>query len=352
MAMVGFPNQKPIFINQKTMKVAINGFGRIGRQALHIILKEKRKLEVVAINDLTDNATLAHLFAFDSTYGRYPGVVKAKGKDSIEVDGKVIKIYAEKDPIALPWKKLKVDVVLECSGHFTDVEGASKHLKAGAKRVIISAPTKGDKLADANIVMGVNEHVFNPKKHFIISNASCTTNCLAPVAKVLNDTFGIKRGIMTTVHAATNDQRILDLPHKDLRRARSTLQSMIPTSTGAAKAVGLVIPEMKGRLTGISVRVPLPTVSLVDLTVDVEKRATPESVNAAFVRYAKKNPKIMVVETRPLVSKDFQMDPHSTSVDALNTMVVGDHMIKVLAWYDNEWGYTNRLVDLAEYISK
>jgi len=334
------------------MKIAINGFGRIGRQALHIILQEKRKLEVVAINDLTDNATLAHLFAFDSTYGRYPGRVEAVGKDSIKVDGKVIKIYAEKDPVLLPWKKLGVDVVLECSGHFTKVEDAKKHLKAGAKRVIISAPTSGDIPADANIVMGVNEHIFNSKKHFILSNASCTTNCLAPVAKVLNDTFGIKRGIMTTVHAATNDQRILDLPHKDLRRARSTLLSMIPTSTGAAKAVGLVIPELKGKLTGISVRVPLPTVSLVDLTVDVEKKATPESVNAAFVKYAKKNPSIMVVETRPLVSKDFQMDPHSASVDALNTMVVGDHMVKVLAWYDNEWGYTNRLVDLAEYISK
>jgi len=334
------------------MKIAINGFGRIGRQALHIILREKRKLEVVAINDLTDNATLAHLFAFDSTYGRYPGKVEAVGKDSIRVDGKTIKIYAEKDPVNLPWKKLGVEVVLECSGHFTDPELASKHLKAGAKRVIVSAPCSGVKPADANIVMGVNEKIFNAKKHFIISNASCTTNCLAPVAKVLNDAFKIKSGIMTTVHAATNDQRILDLPHKDLRRARSTLQSMIPTSTGAAKAVGLVIPELKGKLTGISVRVPLPTVSLVDLTVNLEKKVTVESVNAALDSYAKKNPRIMVVETRPLVSKDFQMDPHSASVDALNTMVVSDHMVKVLAWYDNEWGYTNRLVDLAEYISK
>lgn len=334
------------------MKIAINGFGRIGRQALHIILKEKRHLEVVAINDLTDNATLAHLFAFDSTYGRYPGVVKAKGKDSIEVDGKVIKIYAEKDPLALPWKKLGVEVVLECSGHFTDPELASKHLKAGAKRVIVSAPCSGVKPADANIVMGVNEKIFDPKKHFIISNASCTTNCLAPVAKVVHDVFKIKRGVMTTIHSATNDQRILDLPHKDLRRARSTLQNMIPTSTGAAKAVGLVIPDLKGKLTGISVRVPLPTVSLVDLVAEVEKKATPESVNAALVAYSKKNPRIMMVETRPLVSKDFQQDPHSASVDALNTMVVGDHMVKVLAWYDNEWGYTTRLVDLAEFISK
>jgi glyceraldehyde 3-phosphate dehydrogenase len=334
------------------MKIAINRFGRIGRQALHIILQEKRKLEVVAINDLTDNATLAHLFAFDSTYGRYPGTVSAKGKDSIEVDGKVIKIYAEKDPVNLPWKKLGVDVVLECSGHFTKVEDAKKHLDAGAKRVIISAPTSGETPADANIVMGVNENIFDAKKHFILSNASCTTNCLAPVAKVLNDAFTIKRGIMTTIHAATNDQRILDLPHKDLRRARSTLMSMIPTSTGAAKAVALVIPELKGKLTGISVRVPLPTVSLVDLTVDVEKKVTPEDVNNALVAYAKKNPKIMQVETRPLVSVDFKQDSHSSSVDALNTMVMGENMVKVLAWYDNEWGYTTRLVDLAEYISK
>jgi glyceraldehyde 3-phosphate dehydrogenase len=334
------------------MKIAINGFGRIGRQALHIILQEKRDLEVVAINDLTDNATLAHLFAFDSTYGRYPGKVEAVGTDSIKVDGKTIKIYAEKDPANLPWKKLGVEVVLECSGKFTKVDDVQKHIDAGAKRVIISAPTSGDKPADANIVMGVNEKTFDSKKHFIISNASCTTNCLAPVAKVLNDSFGIKSGIMTTVHAATNDQRILDLPHKDLRRARSTLQSMIPTSTGAAKAVGLVIPELKGKLTGISVRVPLPTVSLVDLTVNLDKKVTVESVNAAMVAYAKKNPRIMVVETRPLVSKDFQMDPHSASVDAPNTMVVGDSMVKVLAWYDNEWGYTNRLIDLAEYIAK
>ncbi len=334
------------------MKIAINGFGRIGRQALHIILQEKRDLEVVAINDLTDNATLAHLFAFDSTYGRYPGKVEAVGKDSIKVDGKTIKIYAEKDPVALPWGKLGVEVVLECSGHFTDPELASKHIQAGAKRVIVSAPCSGTKPADANIVMGVNEDIFDPKKHFIISNASCTTNCLAPVAKVLNDTFGIKRGFMTTVHAATNDQRILDLPHKDLRRARSTLLSMIPTSTGAAKAVGLVIPELKGKMTGISVRVPLPTVSLVDLVVEVEKKASVESVNEAFAKYAKKNPRIMVVETRPLVSVDFKQDSHSASIDALNTMVLQDQMVKVLAWYDNEWGYTTRLVDLAEYISK
>jgi glyceraldehyde 3-phosphate dehydrogenase len=218
--------------------------------------------------------------------------------------------------------------------------------------VIVSAPCKGDKGADITIVMGVNEEKFNPKKHFIISNASCTTNCLAPVVKALNDKFGIKRGIMTTVHAVTNDQKILDLPHKDLRRARSCIQSMIPTSTGAAKAVGLVIPEVAGKLTGTSVRVPLPTVSLVDLTVDTKKNVTVESVNAAFEAYAKKHPKIMHVEKKPLVSKDFQMDTHSTIVDALSTLVIDDNMLKVFAWYDNEWGYSCRMVDLAEYISK
>ncbi|MFH1012440.1 MAG: type I glyceraldehyde-3-phosphate dehydrogenase [Candidatus Peregrinibacteria bacterium] len=334
----------------KKTKIAINGFGRIGRQVLHIILKEKRPLTVVAINDLTDNKTLAHLFAFDSTYGRWPGKVEAKGADRIVIDGKAIKIYAEPDPAKLPWKKLGVDIALECSGRFTKVDDAAMHLKAGAKRVIVSAPCKGDKKADANIVMGVNEKIFNPKRHRIISNASCTTNCLAPVVKALHDAFKVQRGLMTTVHAVTNDQKILDLPHKDLRRARSAIQSMIPTSTGAAKAVGLVIPAVAGKLTGLSVRVPLPTSSLVDLTVEVGKKVTPETVNKAFEAYAKKNPRIMAVEYRPLVSKDFQQDPHSAIVDGLSTMVMGDTMVKVFAWYDNEWGYSTRLVDLAEYV--
>ncbi len=332
------------------MKIAINGFGRIGRQILHRIMQTDSGLEVVAINDLTDNESLALLFQFDSTYGKYPGTVALDG-DNLVVDGKKIKIFAEPDPEKLPWAELEVDLVMECTGRFRKHEDASKHITAGAKKVIVSAPCKGDKGADVTIVMGVNESDYDPASHTIISNASCTTNCLAPVAKVLNDSFGIKQGLMTTIHAATNDQRILDLPHADKRRARSTLRSMIPTTTGAAKAVGLVLPEVKGKLNGMAVRVPLPTVSLVDLIVNVEKEATPESVNAAFEAYAKDNPGILQVEKRPLVSVDFQMDPHSSSVDAENTMVIEGNMIKVLTWYDNEWGYSCRMVDLAKYIA-
>lgn len=334
------------------MKVAINGFGRIGRQILHIIKQSKTKLEVVAINDMSDTKTLAHLFEFDSTYGRYPGTVEVKDDNTLVIDGKPIKMTSIPEPEKLPWKELGVDLVMECTGKFVKYEEASRHLAGGAKRVLLSAPSKGDKKADITIVMGVNEEKFDAKKHVIISNASCTTNCLAPVVKALNDAFGIKRGIMTTVHAVTNDQKILDLPHKDLRRARSCIQSMIPTSTGAAKAVGLVIPEVAGKLTGTSVRVPLPTVSLVDLTVDTNKNVTVESVNAAFEAYAKKHPTIMQYETKPLVSKDFQKDPHSSIVDALSTLVIDDNMVKIFAWYDNEWGYSCRMVDLAEYISK
>ena len=335
------------------MKVAINGFGRIGRQILHIIMQNKTNLDVVAINDLTDNKTLAHLFEFDSTYGRYPGKVATKGDDTIVIDGKAIKIYAMAEPEKLPWKKLGVDLVLECSGRFVKYDEAYRHITAGAKRVLISAPSKGDKKADITVVMGVNEDKYDPKKHVILSNASCTTNCLAPVVKALNDKYEIKRGIMTTVHAVTNDQKILDLPHKDLRRARSCIQSMIPTSTGAAKAVGLVIPEVAGKLTGTSVRVPLPTSSLVDLTVETKKSAKDsEEVNKAFEAYAKKHPTIMQVENRPLVSKDFQKDTHSAIVDALSTMVVDGNLIKIFAWYDNEWGYSCRMVDFANYIAK
>ena len=334
------------------MKVAINGFGRIGRQIMHILMQNKSKLEVVAINDLTDNKTLAHLFEFDSTYGRYPGKVAPKGDDSITIDGKDIKIYAEAEPEKLPWKKLGVDLVLECTGKFCKYDDASRHITAGAKRILLSAPGKGDKKPDATIVMGVNEEIYDPDKHKILSNASCTTNCLAPVAKVLNDAFGIKRGIMTTIHSVTNDQRILDLPHKDFRRARSCIQSMIPTTTGAAKAVGLVIPALQGKLTGLSVRVPLPTVSLVDLTVELEKPATVEAINAAFEKRAKEIPNVLEFESRELVSKDFQMDSHSSIVDGPSTMVLDDTMAKVFAWYDNEWGYSCRMVDLAEYISK
>lgn len=332
------------------MKVAINGFGRIGRQILHRIMQTKTDLEVVAINDLTDSATLAHLFAFDSTYGRYPGTIEVT-EGGFMVDGKKIAITAEKDPAKLPWAAMGVDLVLECTGRFTSHEEAATHLTAGAKKVIISAPAKGDKGADVTICMGVNEEMYDPANHTIISNASCTTNCLSPVVKVLNDAFGLDHGMMTTVHAVTNDQEILDLPHKDLRRARSCIQSMIPTSTGAAKAVGLVIPEVKGRLTGVSVRVPLPTVSLVDLTAVLKKEVTAEEVNKAFEEYAKKHPTILQLEKRPLVSKDFQMDSHSASVDAENTMVMQGTMVKVFAWYDNEWGYSCRMVDLANYIA-
>ncbi len=334
------------------MKVAINGFGRIGRQILHIIMQKKGELDVVAINDLTDNKMLAHLFEFDSTYGRYPGKVELKGEDEIVVDGKAIKIYSEPDPEKLPWADLEVDLVMECTGRFRTHEDASKHVTAGAKRVLLSAPAKGDKGADGTFVMGVNEETFDPESHKIISNASCTTNCLAPVAKAINDAFGIKRGIMTTIHAVTTSQRILDMADKDMRRARSCMQNIIPTTTGAAKAVALVIPELKGKLTGMAVRVPTPTVSLVDLTVELEKNTTAEEINKVFEEYSKKHPTILELEKRPLVSKDFQMSPISSTVDGPNTIVMDGNLAKILAWYDNEWGYSCRMVDLAEYISK
>ena len=334
------------------MKIAINGFGRIGRQILHRIMQKKNGLDVVAINDLTDNKMLAHLFGFDSTYGRYPGKVELKGEDEIMVDGKSVKIYAEPEPEKLPWGDLGVDLVMECTGRFRKHEDASKHVTAGAKRVLLSAPAKGDKGADGTFVMGVNEDLFDSENHKIISNASCTTNCLAPVAKAINDAFGIKRGIMTTIHAVTTSQKILDMADKDMRRARSCMQNMIPTTTGAAKAVALVIPELKGKLTGMAVRVPTPTVSLVDLTIELEKNTTVEDINAALEKRAKEIPEILGFETRPLVSKDFQMEPRSSVVDGLSTMIMDGNLAKVLAWYDNEWGYSCRMVDLAEYISK
>lgn len=334
------------------MKVAINGFGRIGRQTMRIILENKASLEVVAINDLTDTKTLAHLFEFDSTYGRFKGEVEVIGEDKIKINGKTITIYAEPDPENLPWKKLEVDLVLECSGHFRTHEKASKHLKAGAKKVIISAPGKGDKPMDATIVMGVNEDIYDPQNDHIISNASCTTNCMAPVIKVINDNFKIVRGFMTTIHSVTNDQRILDLPHSDLRRARSCIQSMIPTTTGATKAVGLVLPELKGKFMGMAVRVPLPTVSLVDMSIQVEKDTTIEAVNAAFHEREKEIPHILKAEKKLLVSKDMQGECHSAIVDLASTEVLDKKFVKVMAWYDNEWGYSCRLVDLAEYIAK
>ena len=334
------------------MKVAINGFGRIGRQIVHRIMQTDNNLEVVAINDLTDNKMLAHLFEFDSTYGRYPGKVELRGEDEIVIDGKAIKIYAEPDPEKLPWADLGVDMVMECTGRFRTHEDASKHITAGAKRVMLSAPAKGDKGADGTFVMGVNEDEFDPENHKILSNARCTTNCLAPVAKAINDAFVIKRGIMTTIHAVTTSQKILDMADKDMRRARSCMQNLIPTTTGAAKAVALVIPELKGKLTGMAVRVPTPTVSLVDLTVELGKDVTVEELNDALKKRADEIPTIIKYEDRPLVSKDFQMDSHSSSVDALSTMVMGGNLVKVLIWYDNEWGYSCRMVDLAEYISK
>lgn len=332
------------------MKVAINGFGRIGRQILHIIMQENNDLEVVAINDLTPPDMLALLFEFDSTYGRYPGTVELKDGEMV-VDGKSIKMFAERDPSVLPWGDLGVDVVMECTGVFRTHEKASLHVKAGAKKVIVSAPCKGEKGADATVVMGVNENVLTGDE-IVISNASCTTNCLAPVAYALNNAFGIKRGIMTTIHAVTGAQKVLDMASSDARRARSCIQNIIPTTTGAAKAVGLVIPELNGKLTGMAVRVPTPTVSLVDLTVELDKDVNSEEVNEALKKRALEISTILKVEDRPLVSKDFQKDPHSSIVDSQNTMVMGGNMIKVLSWYDNEWGYSARMVDLAQYISK
>lgn len=328
-------------------KIAINGFGRIGRMALSAIIKRKMNLEVVAINDLAPAETLAHLFEFDSTYGRFDGEV-SHTEDSLIVNGKKIAVYTEKDPTQLPWKDLEIDVVLECTGFFCTRESASMHLQAGAKRVILSAPAKGD--IDGTFVMGVNEGDFDPIKHFIISNASCTTNGLAPVAKVLDENFGIEKGLMTTIHSYTGDQRLLDAPHKDLRRARSAGLSMVPTTTGAAKAVGLVLPHLLGKLNGCSIRVPTPTVSLVDLTVELKNASSVEAINVAFKKASENElAGILGYEERPLVSIDFKMDARSSIVDAASTQLIGNNMVKVLAWYDNEWGYANRLVDLALY---
>lgn len=335
------------------MNIAINGFGRIGRQVLRIIMEKHPEVKVVLINDLTDGATLAHLFEFDSTYGHYDG--KAVYTDGVlETKNGPIKLTANKDPSTLPHKELKVDVVLECTGFFTKREDAAMHLKAGAKKVIISAPCK-DK-ADGTFCIGVNEETYDPKTMDVVSNASCTTNCLAPMAKVLDDTFGIIHGFMVTIHSYTNDQNLLDLPHKDLRRARAAAVNIVPSSTGAAKAIGLVVPSLDGKLSGMSLRVPTPTGSITDLTVLVKKAATVESVNAAFKKAsegAMKN--ILGYEERPLVLKDFVGDPRSSIIDAPSTMVSeqdGTTMIKALSWYDNEWGYSNRLVELAAMIGK
>ena len=333
------------------IRVAINGFGRIGRQVLKAILeRHPQALEVVAINDLTDAETNAHLFKYDSNYGRYPGTVKVQG-DKFIVDGHEIQVLAKPvEPKELPWRDLSVDLVIEATGVFRD-ERARGHLDAGAKKVIITAPGKGGE--DLTVVMGVNHETYDPNQHHVISNASCTTNCLAPVAYVLHKEFGLEQGLMTTVHAYTNDQRILDLAHKDLRRARAAALNIIPTTTGAAKAVGLVLPELKGKLTGMALRVPTSTVSITDLSALLQKSATVEDINAAFKRYAEGELKgILAVCDEPLVSIDFKGDPHSAIVDAPSTMVLGERFIKVFAWYDNEWGYSCRTADLAAYIAQ
>lgn len=328
------------------LRIAINGFGRIGRMVLRAASNDKN-IEFVAINDLTDATTLAHLFKYDSVHGTFPGTVEAKDNQLI-INGKAIKIYAVKNPAELPWKEDNIDVVLESTGIFTSKEKAEMHIQAGAKKVVISAPATNE---DITIVMGVNDHLYDPQKHVIISNASCTTNCLAPVAKVLHDTFGIVNGLVTTVHSYTNDQNILDLPHKDLRRARAAAMSMIPTTTGAAKAVSLVLPELKGKLDGMAIRVPTPNVSVVDLVVTLAKKADAASVNAAL-KTASEGPLkgILGFEEAPLVSIDFNGNPLSSIVDAACTKVIGDTMVKVLSWYDNECGFSNRVVDLFRLI--
>jgi len=329
------------------VKVGINGFGRIGRNFFRAAYKDP-SLQIVAVNDITDAKTLAHLLKYDSVHGRFEASVEVK-ENAIVVNGKEVQVLACKDAADLPWGKLGVEIVIECTGRYTDRDGAGKHLAAGAKRVIISAPAKGE---DATFVMGVNEKTFDPAKHFILSNASCTTNCLAPVAKVLLDTFGIERGLMTTIHSYTNDQKILDLPHKDLRRARAAGMSMIPTTTGAAKAVSLVIPELKGKLDGMAIRVPTPNVSVVDLTAELSSSATAEEINAAMKKASEGSMKgVLQYVDEPLVSVDFNHDPASSCFDALSTKVIGGKMVKVLSWYDNEWGYSCRLVDLAKYVS-
>ncbi len=330
-----------------TIRVGINGFGRIGRNFFRALKEQGADLEVVAVNDLTDTKTLAHLLKYDSILGRFPGEVSA-GEGSILVDGKVIKVLAERDPANLPWGELGVDIVVESTGFFTDANKAKAHIEAGAKKVIISAPAKNE---DATFVMGVNEGDYEPEKHNIISNASCTTNCLAPLAKVLNDEFGIERGIMTTIHAYTGDQRLQDAPHSDLRRARAAALNMIPTKTGAAQAVALVIPELKGKFDGLAVRVPTPTGSLTDLTFEASREVTVEEIKAAVKKAAEGPLKGILMYTEdPIVSTDIMGDPHSSIFDATETKVIGK-LVKVLSWYDNEWGYSNRLVDLTELVA-
>jgi len=332
------------------VRVGINGFGRIGRNVLRAAtLAKQGDLEFVAVNDITDTKTLAHLLKYDSVHGRFPGTVEAKG-DALVVNGREIKVFAIKEPEKLPWSSLGVELVLESTGRFTDRDAAAKHLTAGAKKVVISAPAKGE---DITIVMGVNHEKYDPAKHHVISNASCTTNCLVPVVKVVMDQWGFKHGFMTTVHSYTNDQQILDLPHKDLRRARAAALSIIPTTTGAAKATGLVLPEVKGKIDGVSLRVPTPDVSIVDLTAEVEKKTTIDEVNGAFKRAAQGALKgILEVSDEPLVSVDYIGSLYSSVVDAMSTNVIDGTLVHVSSWYDNEMGYSARCVDLLAYLGR
>ncbi|MGO4499598.1 type I glyceraldehyde-3-phosphate dehydrogenase [Paenibacillus sp. 2RAB27] len=331
-----------------TTKVGINGFGRIGRNVFRAALNNP-DVQIVAVNDLTDVKTLAHLLKYDTTHGKLDATVEA-GEGELIVNGRSIKVFAERNPGDLPWASVGAEIVIESTGIFTAKEKAELHLKGGAKKVIISAPASDE---DITIVLGVNEDKYDPAAHTIISNASCTTNCLAPFAKVINDSFGIVKGMMTTVHSYTNDQSVLDVPHKDLRRARAAAENIIPSSTGAAKAIGLVLPELKGKLNGMAMRVPTPNVSVTDLVVELKVNVTVDEVNAAL-KAASEGPLkgILNYTEDALVSSDFNGDPASSTIDALSTMVVGDNMLKVVSWYDNEWGYSNRVVDLVAFIAK
>jgi glyceraldehyde 3-phosphate dehydrogenase len=329
------------------IKVGINGFGRIGRQVVRAAKERKVDLDFIAVNDLTDTKTLAHLFKYDSVHRTYRGEV-THTEDGISIDGDTIRVFAEKDPAALPWKDLGVDIVLESTGRFTKADDARKHITAGATRVVISAPAKGE---DITVVMGVNQDKYDQARHVILSNASCTTNCVVPMVKVIRDAFGFRHGVMVTIHSYTNDQNVLDLPHKDLRRARAAALSIIPTTTGAAKATALVIPEVKGKIDGIAIRVPTPDVSITELAVEVESGTTIDAVNAAFRKAADGPMKgILAVSDEELVSSDYIGNPHSCIVDGLSTNVIDGTLVKVSGWYDNEWGYANRCVDLIRLV--
>jgi len=333
-----------------TTRIGINGFGRIGRQVLKATMERyPDDLEVVAINDLTNPSTNAHLLKYDSTYGRFPGTVEAS-ENALTINGKEVAVVAERDPSRIPWGDYGADIVVESTGIFTDASKAAGHLEGGAKKVIISAPAKGE---DLTVVLGVNDDAYDPRAHRIISNASCTTNCIAPVAKVLNDNFKIKKGLMSTIHSYTNDQRILDQVHDDLRRARAAAANIIPTSTGAARAVVLTLPELSGKIHGMAYRVPTTTVSIVDFTAEVESYVTADEVNAVFKEASEKSMQgIMDYTDEPLVSSDFRGDDHSAIFDALSTMSIGGNLVKVVAWYDNEWGYSCRVADLAKFVAE